>query len=90
MSEAGGPGGIDVRAPRFVAGITAGLLAVAFVLALLGADAVGSPARFFDPGFLLTAIIALLFLWGSSPRDRTVGRRLPSTGRSAHLSGSGA
>ncbi|WJL95281.1 DUF4395 domain-containing protein [Microbacterium sp. ET2] len=64
MSEAGGPGGIDVRAPRFVAGITAGLLAVAFVLALLGADAVGSPARFFDPGFLLTAIIALLFLWG--------------------------
>lgn len=64
MSETSAPGGIDVRAPRFAAGITAGLLAVAFLLTLLNVDAVGSPARFVDPGFLLTTVIALLFLWG--------------------------
>ncbi|NYF16438.1 hypothetical protein HDC37_001252 [Microbacterium sp. AK009] len=64
MPETGESRGIDVRAPRFAAGITAALLAVAFLLALVNADAVGTPARFADSGFLLTAVISLLFLWG--------------------------
>ncbi|WP_322409419.1 DUF4395 domain-containing protein [Microbacterium invictum] len=64
MSETVSPRGIDVRAPRFAASITAGLLAVAFVLSLLGVDTADVAGRIADPGFLLTAAIAALFLWG--------------------------
>lgn len=85
------PPGIDPRGPRFAAGITALLLAVATFLALIGISnartdgwfavqplsgsafvpggawtlsAAGPVARVLDPGFLLAALIALLFLWG--------------------------
>lgn len=74
MSEGRPARGIDARGPRFAAGITAALLAVAVVLSLLTVDSVGAPSRFTDPGFLLTAVIALLFLWGVvSPRTAPWG-----------------
>lgn len=54
------PAGIDPRGPRFAAWITSVLLLVATVLGL---------ARIPLPAFLLTLVIALLFLWGVlSPR----------------------
>lgn len=74
MSEGRPARGIDARGPRFAAGITAALLAVAVVLSLLTIDSVGAPSRFTDLGFLLTAVIALLFLWGVvSPRTAPWG-----------------
>ncbi|MFG6474807.1 DUF4395 domain-containing protein [Microbacterium sp. P06] len=74
--------GIDPRGPRFVASVTALLLAVAVVVSLTGlstrrsggADAWALPAasvvrRIADPAFLLLLVIAALFLWGVvSPR----------------------
>lgn len=93
------PTRIDVRGPRFAAGVTALLLLVAVFLGLTGlstartaafgwfayqplADATFSPGtgpwaisaatlaqRATDPGFLLLAAVAALFLWGVlSPR----------------------
>ena len=57
------PAGIDPRGPRFAAWITSALLLVATVLGLVAAPGVT------DPAFLLTAVIAALFLWGIlSPR----------------------
>ena len=57
------PAGIDPRGPRFAAWITSALLLVATVLGLVAAPGVT------DPAFLLTAVIAALFLWGMlSPR----------------------
>ena len=53
------PRGIDPRAPRFAAWITSALLLVATFLGLIGIG--GSRV---DPAFVLTAVIALLFLWG--------------------------
>lgn len=99
------PNGIDPRGPRFAAGITATLLAVAVVLGLTGlsaarlsgdasfgwyayqplADATYTPsgfilpatplaARLSDPGFILLAIVTLLFAWGViSPRTAPWG-----------------
>lgn len=87
------PAGIDPRGPRFAAGITALLLLVATVLALVGVSTAQLPGGWFalvplssdfafiadnswtiqsatlahralDPGFLLLAIIAILFAWG--------------------------
>ena len=59
------PAGIDPRGPRFGAAITTVLLLVATVLGLLSAPAT-SPR---DAAFILTAVIAALFLWGVlSPR----------------------
>ncbi|MDQ0725732.1 DUF4395 domain-containing protein [Microbacterium sp. W4I20] len=62
------PAGIDPRAPRFAATITAVLLLAATFLALVGISTAGLQAapllqRALDPGFLLTVVIALLFLW---------------------------
>lgn len=62
------PAGIDPRAPRFAATITAVLLLAATFLALVGISTSGLQAapllqRALDPGFLLTVVIALLFLW---------------------------
>jgi len=83
------PAGIDPRAPRFAAAITAVLLLIATFLALIGistarasgwfayqplagsrfsAEGWALPAadiaqRALDPGFLLTLVIAALFLW---------------------------
>lgn len=69
MSDIGRPHGIDPRGPRFVAGVTAALLAVAVVLSLMGVSETGFPARILGPGFLLTLLIAALFLWSViSPR----------------------
>lgn len=56
------PAGIDPRGPRFAAWITSVLLLVATVLGL---------ARIPLPAFLLTLVIALLFVWGVlSPRTQ--------------------
>jgi len=58
---------VDPRAPRFAAGITAALLAVAVFLALVGtATASGTTItqRIADPAFILIAVIAALFAWG--------------------------
>ncbi len=61
------PAGIDPRGPRFAATITAVLLLVATFLGLVGVSADAATAslagRAVDPGFLLTLVIALLFLW---------------------------
>ncbi|MDF2579839.1 MAG: hypothetical protein K0S49_1418 [Microbacterium sp.] len=67
--------GLDVRAPRFAASITAVLLLAAFLVSLLGiatASADGEwrlaeaplAERVVDAGFLIVLLAALLFLWG--------------------------
>lgn len=66
------PAGIDPRGPRFAATITAVLLLVATFLSLIGISTSGSiqvasvAQRALDPGFLLTLVIALLFLWSTA------------------------
>ncbi|GGM48092.1 DUF4395 domain-containing protein [Microbacterium saperdae] len=72
------PAGIDPRGPRFAATITAVLLIVATFLALVGVSAEAASAtlgqRALDPGFLLTVVIALLFVWSVvSPRTAPWG-----------------
>lgn len=62
------PTGIDPRGPRFAATVTAALLLVATFLALVGIStgAISSAPlaqRAADPGFLLTVVVAALFLW---------------------------
>ncbi|MFJ4224854.1 DUF4395 domain-containing protein [Microbacterium sp. NPDC089695] len=62
------PAGIDPRGPRFAATVTTALLLVATFLGLVGistqAIAAASLAqRALDPAFLLTVVIAALFLW---------------------------
>lgn len=70
--------GIDPRAPRFAASITALLLLVATFLGAIGTSA--NPGtrilveRLADPAFLLTSVIAALFLWSVvSPRTAPWG-----------------
>lgn len=63
------PAGIDPRGPRFAATITAALLAITVVLALVGTSTgnvqdLGLAARAADPAFVLLAVIAALFVWG--------------------------
>lgn len=70
--------GIDPRGPRFAATITAVLLLVATFLGLVGVSPDAATAslaeRAVDPGFLLTVVIALLFLWSVvSPRTAPWG-----------------
>ncbi len=72
------PAGIDPRGPRFTASITAVLLLITVVLALVGISPNAASAslaeRALDPGFLLLLVIALLFLWGvASPRTAPWG-----------------
>lgn len=80
------PAGIDPRGPRFAASITTVLLAIGVVLSLTGpatASADGADAllptltvaeRAADPGFIVVAIAAALFLWGVlSPRTAPWG-----------------
>jgi len=69
------PAGIDPRGPRFAATITTVLLLAATFLGLIGistartdggisaVNAATLVQRAIDPGFLLTVVIALLFLW---------------------------
>jgi hypothetical protein len=60
------PAGIDPGGPRFAAWITSALLLVATVLGLTTA---ATPRL--DAAFLLTVVIAVLFLWGIlSPRTQ--------------------
>jgi hypothetical protein len=67
MSHSPSPAGIDPRGPRFAAGITAVLLLIAFVLALVDTSLLSA-------GFLLLVVIALLFLWGAAwPRTAPWG-----------------
>lgn len=67
MSHRPSPTGIDPRGPRFAAGITAVLLLIAFVLALVDTSLL-------SPGVLLLVVIALLFLWSvASPRTAPWG-----------------
>ncbi|WP_029150196.1 DUF4395 domain-containing protein [Microbacterium indicum] len=61
--------GIDPRGPRFAAGITTVILAAALFLALGGVATgpLGSATlaeRASDPGFVVLAVAAALFLWG--------------------------
>ncbi len=67
--------GIDPRGPRFAAWITSALLLGATVLALTGIAASTSPRgwvistaslgeRASDPGLVVAAIVAALFVWG--------------------------
>lgn len=61
------PAGIDPRAPRFAAAITSVLLLIGTFLALLGpAVRTGTSLaeRAADPGFVVLAAVALLFVWG--------------------------
>ncbi|MDQ4212433.1 DUF4395 domain-containing protein [Microbacterium capsulatum] len=69
------PAGIDPRGPRFAAWITSVLVLVATVLGLIGPGAAdGLAQRATQPAFLLTLVIALLFLWGVlSPRTQPWG-----------------
>jgi flagellar biosynthesis protein FliR len=65
VSDQPAPRRIDVRGPRFAAGITALLLLVDVFLGLVNATV---------PAFLLLAVIAALFLWGVvSPRTAPWG-----------------
>ena len=65
MSEQPAPRRIDVRGPRFAAGITAVLLLVDVFLGLIGAT---------TAAFVLLTVIAVLFLWGVlSPRTAPWG-----------------
>ena len=65
MSDQPAPRRIDVRGPRFAAGITAVLLLVDVFLGLVGATA---------SAFILLAVITALFLWGVlSPRTAPWG-----------------
>lgn len=69
------PRGIDPRGPRFVAAMTSLLLLIAVFLGLTGLSTALDPSgvwaissatiaqRILDPAFLLTLVIALLFLW---------------------------
>ncbi|MBA8815497.1 hypothetical protein FHX48_000549 [Microbacterium halimionae] len=61
------PRGIDPRAPRFAAWITAVLLLVGTFFALLG-PAVSAEttftARLADPGFIVLIVVDALFVWG--------------------------
>ncbi|WP_194764199.1 DUF4395 domain-containing protein [Microbacterium sp. UFMG61] len=72
------PAGIDPRGPRFAATITAVLLLAATFLGLIGTStarsfgtssdtwaivAASTGQRALDPAFLLTVVIALLFVW---------------------------
>lgn len=76
-AHAARPTGIDPRAPRFAAWITAALLLVGVFLALLGsAVRPGSnlAERILDPGFLLLLVVDLLFVWGfAAPRTAPWG-----------------
>lgn len=68
------PAGIDPRGPRFAATITAVLLLAATFLALLATPSASLVDRVLDPGFLLTVVIALIFLWSVlSPRTAPWG-----------------
>ena len=86
MPEARAVKPIDARGPRFVAGITAVLLAVDVILGLTGLSTARTAAggwsaqeasvgeRVLDPAFLLLLVIAVLFLWGVvSPRTAPWG-----------------
>jgi hypothetical protein len=62
-------GAIDARGPRVSAGFTSLLLLVGIAFALIGNSTGGSLAsltlgeRVADPGFLILALVALLFAW---------------------------
>ncbi|WP_040163439.1 DUF4395 domain-containing protein [Microbacterium gorillae] len=66
--------GIDPRAPRFGAALTTVLTAIALVLALTGSRSPTISGRVLDPGFVVLALVALLFLWGVlAPRTAPAG-----------------
>lgn len=61
---------IDPRGPRFAAAISALLLVTATFLGLIGTSTTGLGSlslaqRVFDPAFLLTLAVAVLFLWSA-------------------------
>lgn len=66
-SGTGRPAGIDPRGPRFTAAITSLLLLAGTFLALLGSATRPDSTlieRVTDPGFLVLAVVAALFVWG--------------------------
>ncbi|MEO5535633.1 MAG: DUF4395 domain-containing protein [Pseudolysinimonas sp.] len=60
-----GQKGIDPRSPRFGAGITAVLLLVVVALGLSVPIGATVGQRVLEPGFILFALITLLFAWGA-------------------------
>lgn len=66
VAKPGSPG-IDPRAPRFSAGITAALLLFTIGLALSAGEASAATlaARASQPAFILFAVITALFAWGA-------------------------
>ncbi len=60
-----GQTGIDPRGPRFGAGITAVLLLIVIALTLLTPTGTTTLARASEPGFVLFAVITVLFGWGA-------------------------
>ena len=60
-----GQKGIDPRSPRFGAGITAVLLLVVVALGLVVPIGATVGQRALEPGFILFALITLLFAWGA-------------------------
>lgn len=62
--DQGAARGIDPRAPRIAAGVTAVLLLAGVFLALTAPQPGASvAARVGDPGFVVLAIVAVLFAW---------------------------
>ena len=60
-----GQRGIDPRGPRFGAGITAALLLIVVALSLLTPVGTTAISRASEPGFIVFAIITILFGWGA-------------------------
>ena len=60
-----GQPGIDPRAPRFVAGITAVSLLVVVALALITPLGATVAQRVAEPGLILFAVLTALFAWGA-------------------------
>ena len=65
LSAKPGQKGIDPRSPRFGAGITAVLLLVVVALGLSVPIGTTLGERATEPGFILFALISLLFAWGA-------------------------
>jgi len=65
LAAQSGQAGIDPRSSRFGAGVTAVLLVIVIALTLLTPIGTTTLARASEPGFVLFAIITVLFGWGA-------------------------
>lgn len=65
QAESSAKKGVDPRGPRFVAGVTAALLLVVIGFGLATPLGSSLAERAAEPGFILFAILVLLFAWGA-------------------------